>query len=627
MKTRITKAMAALVLLAVVMMAGGCKEPVSAPRVAIVEDSVVVSHDKAVLYAKVIDEGNAEITGRGFSYGKVGGPTDTVMCSADVFSVEVSNLSPSTAYTCKAFAVNEAGWGFSDEFSFTTLGDPVPVVKTYNPTDLTHATAVVPGRVVSDGGQEVTERGVCYSTHEHPTVGDSKVTSGTGVGSFTCQLTGLAPMTVYYVRAYAITSVSVYYGEEKFLLTDCLPLEVRTEAVSDVTATRVKVEGEVVRDNCREVLERGFCWSTEHLPTIDEHRVMAGSGVGVFSRYFSVFERGVTHYVRAYAIDEENVAYGEELEFLPDDPFMPWPGGASPGLFSVSEDHQVRFSQGNLQYNPSACVWRFAEHQWDFVGGVWQDYQYGIKHPMGTVYKDGVKCDNALTFGNYEGWMDLFCWGTSGWNCGNIYYHPYDYAGSVHNFFGPPGDYDLTGSYAQADWGVYNIITNGSSRQWRTPSADEINYLLLERVTPSGIRFVKAEVAGIGGLVVLPDDWDASTYHFKAANWNMDYSANIISGASWLDVLEPAGAVFLPAAGYLWAYYFPSGFTERFYENSETSSSESMGYYWTVTQGIGVNKATALAFYGSSDGGYYEYFTTPYHSRCDGHSVRLISDE
>ena len=624
MKTRITKAMAALVLLAVVMMAGGCKEPVSAPRVAIVEDSVVVSHDKAVLYAKVIDEGNAEITGRGFSYGKVGGPTDTVMCSADVFSVEVSNLSPSTAYTCKAFAVNEAGWGFSDEFSFTTLGDPVPVVKTYNPTDLTHATAVVPGRVVSDGGQEVTERGVCYSTHEHPTVGDSKVTSGTGVGSFTCQLTGLAPMTVYYVRAYAITSVSMYYGEEKFLLTDCLPLEVRTEAVSDVTATRVKVEGEVVRDNCRDVLEYGFCWSKEHQPTIDEHRVKVGKGVGVFHSYLSGFERGVTHYVRAYAINEETIAYGEELEFLPDDPFMPWPGGASPGLFSVSEDRQVRFSQGNLQYHPSAFVWRFAERQWDFVGGDCWDIQLD-SITMGTVYENGVKCDNALTYGNYDGWMDLFGWGTSGWNNGNVYYRPYDYVSHIYDcaFYGPLGDFDLTGNYAQSDWGVYNIISNGNSRQWRTLSADEFRYLLDERLTDSRIRYAKAEVAGVRGLILLPDDWSPSIYHLRSYNWNVDYSANIISGASWLDVLEPAGAVFLPAAGYR---FQTSGENWIWYENGVSNSYDCEGVYWTVTQGTGVDYASAM-FFSGSDGSYYSDFISEHVHRCHGCSVRLVSDE
>ena len=38
------------------------------------------------------------------------------------------------------------------------------------------------------------------------------------------------------------------------------------------------------------------------------------------------------------------------------------------GLFSVGADKQVYFSQGNLQYCATTAVWRFAEHQYDFVG-------------------------------------------------------------------------------------------------------------------------------------------------------------------------------------------------------------------------------------------------------------------
>ena len=623
METRFTKVMAALALLAVVMLAAGCRKPAveTVPKVAVVEDSVVVSHDRALLYAKVTDDGGAEITGNGFCLGKPDGTSDTLFCDGDgsLFSLEVTGLLPAKDYTCKAFAVNKAGWGFSENFGFTTLNDPVPVVKTYVPTDVTVTTAVVTGRVASDGGQTVTERGVCYGTDEHPTINDIKVASGSGLGNFTCQLTGLSPLTVYYVRAYAVCTEGVYYGEERFLVTDCTPLEVRTVSVSDVTATRVKVKGDVVRDDCHEVLECGLCWGMEHLPTIEVNRVKVGKGLGEFEGYLSVFARGVTHYVRAYAINEEGIIYGEELEFVPDDPFSPWPQGTSPGLFSVGEDHQVRFSQGNLQYNACYNVWRFAERQWDFVGGDCWDYELDTI-TMGTVYKDGVKCDNTLVYGNYDGWVDLFGWGTSGWNNGNIYFRPYDYVSHIYDcaFYGPPGDYDLTGDYAQSDWGVYNTISNGGSRQWRTLTADEINYLLNERVTESRMRFAKAVVAGVKGLIVLPDDWSSSTYRFWSVNWNVDYTANIITGASWLDVLEPAGAVFLPAAGLRSQY---SGYSSVYYSN------DGAGCYWTVTQGTGVDYASAMFFYGNEGGSYYQYFISNLFYRCDGISVRLVSDE
>ena len=91
------------------------------------------------------------------------------------------------------------------------------------------------------------------------------------------------------------------------------------------------------------------------------------------------------------------------------------PTGAINGLFSISETKQVWFSQGNLQYQASTDIWRFAEHQWDFVGGT----HYINGQVYGNVYENGIKCDNSLISSTYSGWIDLFGWGTSGYNDAN----------------------------------------------------------------------------------------------------------------------------------------------------------------------------------------------------------------
>ena len=85
--------------------------------------------------------------------------------------------------------------------------------------------------------------------------------------------------------------------------------------------------------------------------------------------------------------------------------------GAILAEFSVSHSTKVYFSQGNLQYQASSKTWRFAEHQWDFVG----DSIYG------TVYEKGIKSDNAKISSSYDGWIDLFGWRTSGYNGKNPY--------------------------------------------------------------------------------------------------------------------------------------------------------------------------------------------------------------
>jgi len=625
MKTNITIAMTVVSMLAVMLFATGCKKSkkTAAPTVVVVESSVVVSYNKAWMTADVVDDGGGVITERGFCYGKMGETPDTLFCagSENPFTAELPGLSPSTIYTCRAFARNEEGRGYSEMFRFTTLSDTIPLVDTYIVKNITHCSALPSGQVLSDGGHTIEERGICYSTESLPTVDGMHVVAGSGVGPFECQLTDLLPDTRYFVRAYAVCTEGVFYGDQLNFDTKVMPLAVRTVGVSDVTASRVQARGEVIRDGGLDVTECGFCWGTEHNPTIEGLHIKASVGVGGFSYYFSGLEKGQTHYVRAYAVNEDGVAYGGEIEFVPDDPFEPWPNGALPGLFSVSEDRKVRFSQGNLQYYPDDDIWRFAEDQWDFVGGLCFDDALGEMN-VGTVFANGTKCDNTKIFKYYEGWMDLFGWGTSGWDNGNLYYHPYDHAAHDYEtaFYGPVGNFDLTGDYAQADWGVHNTISNGGSRQWRTPTADELNYILLERDTPSGIRFVKAEVAGVRGLILLPDDWAISTFSFDIGGY--DYISNRILASEWLDVLEPAGAVFLPAAE---SRLEVTGYEGIWYDYSVSYSMTSCGYYWTSTQGIGVDCGSGLLFYGYSS--FHGPFVLEDLNRCRGYSVRLVSDE
>ena len=87
-------------------------------------------------------------------------------------------------------------------------------VTTTIPTQITETTAVAGGNVISNGGASVTERGVVYSTSQNPTTVNTKVTSGSGVGEFTCHLTGLQENTTYYIRAYATNDVGTAYGEQ-----------------------------------------------------------------------------------------------------------------------------------------------------------------------------------------------------------------------------------------------------------------------------------------------------------------------------------------------------------------------------------------------------------------------------
>ena len=205
--------------------------------------------------------------------------------------------------------------------------------------------------------------------------------------------------------------------------------------------------------------------------------------------------------------------------------------GAMPGLFSVSATQQVHFSQGNLQYRASPNTWRFAEHQYDYVGRT-----------------------NSNISSNYSGWIDLFGWGTSGWNSGAVCYQPWSISTTSSDYH-PGGSYTngLTGAYAEADWAWHNAISNGgnAAHQWRTLTQSEWYYLLVSRTNASSKRGT-GNINGVGGLFILPDSWTQPSgcpqFNPGLVATNGNWSHNSYTLAQWAQ-MEAAGAVFLPAAG------------------------------------------------------------------------------
>ena len=213
-------------------------------------------------------------------------------------------------------------------------------------------------------------------------------------------------------------------------------------------------------------------------------------------------------------------------------------GGALPGKFSIAEGQQVVFSQGNLQYQPTLDAWRFADHQYDFVGGT---------YTQGNVKYAFDQCNNCNIGPHYDCWIDLFGWGT-----GDI-----PTLASEEAF-----DYNVF-----KDWGKNTIMNGGYLGQaWRTLTWEEWFYLLVSRPNAEQLRG-QATVDKVHGYILLPDDWQLPKKMKFTPNPNA-WGTNVYSAKDWKK-MEAAGAVFLPAGG--------------FRNGHEMSVVGVIGFYWSST--------------------------------------------
>lgn len=166
----------------------------------------------------IIKDGGLDISSRGICYSTRQNPTIAGTKTIDgagkgLFVSSLTDLSPNQTYFIRAYASNSARTGYGNETSFKTLV-ALPIITTSQVSGIGKTSAVTGGVVTNDGGANVTERGICWSTAPNPSLSDSKIISGAGLGAFSVILANLKSNTTYFLRAFATNTLGTSYGEE-----------------------------------------------------------------------------------------------------------------------------------------------------------------------------------------------------------------------------------------------------------------------------------------------------------------------------------------------------------------------------------------------------------------------------
>jgi uncharacterized protein (TIGR02145 family) len=193
-----------------------------------------------------------------------------------------------------------------------------PVVTTDEITNVSGSNATSGGAVVSQGSDRVFARGICWSTKEIPATIDKKIYSKESQGAFICTITGLIGATTYYVRAFAINSTGIGYGEVKSFTTLGYAPVAETLPATNLGSKSATINGSVNPNYLYTTVKFEWGLTSSYGNTVIAAVLSGNSTSGVSADLEGLLKATVYHY-RVTAFNSKGTIYGNDMTFTTTD--------------------------------------------------------------------------------------------------------------------------------------------------------------------------------------------------------------------------------------------------------------------------------------------------------------------
>ena len=282
----------------------------------------------ATISAQMTSTEKTKILEKGVCYGTamnpdVNGPkvkdegTDTKLLTATL-----TGLTEGQVYHARAYAVTRDGTFYSGDVQFQTETTYAPTLTTITVYDKTETGVKVRASVATNGGLDITEKGIVYSSTEaEPTLEKGTKVVATGEGNdISVTLSNLKGGTTYFARAYATNAKGTGYGVVGEFATaqHTVPVvgSLNVSSIGDDNAqasaflSDIGGEGEVIS-------ERGFVLSVGSEPTVEgcDFKIVSTATTEEFTAKLTKLSYSTLYNIRAYAINKVGAGYSQMLQF------------------------------------------------------------------------------------------------------------------------------------------------------------------------------------------------------------------------------------------------------------------------------------------------------------------------
>ncbi len=278
-----------------------------------------ITATSAVCGGNVTSDGGVAVTARGVCWNTTGNPDlngdhTTNGTGTGSFTANITGLVSGVTYHVRAYATNSTGTVYGEDVNFITMDGAVSL-EISQVTNILGESVTIRGSITSDGGAAITERGVCYGTTQYPSIDGQHLSSGSGTGSYNCNITGLVPATTYYVRGYAVNSAGVSYSSQVNFTTAVGDPYVGSFDYTELTASSATGRSTVTTRGGVPLTGRGICWSTLPNPTITNNHTSGGTSTGSLVEMLTGLELNTMYYTRVYATTAYGTYYGDQRSF------------------------------------------------------------------------------------------------------------------------------------------------------------------------------------------------------------------------------------------------------------------------------------------------------------------------